>query len=70
MSQKPYKECECCGNGNGYTMKRIEIEPGKWEKYKADCTVCNGFGILIRDPSRDSVERGLGYRKMRGLFAA
>lgn len=69
MSQKPYKVCSGCF-GDGFHMVKVKDEDGKIMMYKRDCGPCRGFGILIRDPSRDSVEKGLGYRKMRGLFAA
>ena len=64
---KPYKLCSCCG-GNGYKMMRVKDENDETMMYKADCQPCNGFGILMRDPDRDSVKYGLAYRPMKGLF--
>ena len=69
MSTKPFKACSEC-DGDGFHMVKVRDEDGQIMMYQRSHGSCNGFGILIRDPSRDSTETGLGYRKMRGLFAA
>jgi hypothetical protein len=47
---------------------RIKDENDVTIPYQANCEPCNGFGILMRDPERDSTKHGLAYRKIRGLF--